>query len=518
MLLPHSKLPPTLAAVALVAPGFFLQTAARAQNADAGYAAYNAAFLQQANGQTYYTYGLSSATTIVDREWEQGLDVAVAEDRYEYTHAQGDRNLVISLLNSLASINSSSGAYGNWQTDGWDDNIAWMVNAFLRGYQLTGIANYLTEAEAGWNNGYNQGWDTSSFGGGLWENTGDKTGSGKCSLSNNPYVWEGIGIYLATGNGTYLSKAETIYSWERSTLFNTSTGQVHGCIHSTGLDTSSNVYDSGSFLNAALELYRVTGQQSYFNDAQLTASYVVNNGDGQGAVLHDAGEDSSNQWAYFFTRGLSRFATEANLWGKYQSYLQNNAHSAWSKRNNLNITWNDWTNTTNDSTPYPLPMSSAAAVWQQQLPPSVSLSGTYEIQSVASGLAVNVTGASTANGASIVQHPFTGGAANALWTFVPTSGGYYEIKNVNSGQAINVTAASGQQGALIVQWPGSAAGSVPGNDQWLPVQNPDGTYSFYNLLSYQALDIPNGSTTDGQQLDQWFGNSTNAQKFNLIAQ
>ena len=59
---------------------------------------------------------------------------------------------------------------------------------------------------------------------------------------------------------------------------------------------------------------------------------------------------------------------------------------------------------------------------------------------------------------------------------------------------------------------------IPGNDQWLPVQNPNGTYSFFNLNSLQALDVPNGSTASGTQLDQWFGNSTSAQEFNLITQ
>jgi hypothetical protein len=161
-------------------------------------------------------------------------------------------------------------------------------------------------------------------------------------------------------------------------------------------------------------------------------------------------------------------------------------------------------------------MSSAAAVWQHLLPPNVNLSGTYEIQSVASSLALNVSGGSTSNGAAIIQYPFASGARNALWTFVPTSGGYNQIKNVNSGQVVNVTGGSGIKGALIVQWP--ASGLSPGNDQWLPVENADGTYSFYNLNSLQALDVPNGSTTENIQLDQWFGNSTPAQKFNLIPQ
>jgi len=502
-------------AVGLVAPALVLSTAAQAQNADAAYNAFNSAFLVQSNGQIYYSQGLTTVNNKQDGEWTEALAITVAEDRYQYTHAQGDRDFVISLLNSLTYYNGPNSPNGNWQTDGWDDNLAWMVNPYLRGYQFTGISSYLTEAEAGWNNGYAH-WDTTVAGGGIWENTYYQT---KCALSNDPFVWEGVALYQATGNGSYLTKSEAIYNWVRSHLLVTTgsyAGQVHGCIDTNGAvdDPSTNddnAFNDGSFLEAAVALYRVTGNQNYYNDARLVADHTVN----KGSPLHDGGEDGSNQWAYWFTRGLSDFATENNLWSTYQSYLQSNANAAWNERSNLNITWNDWTLPTNNNLANPVSMSSAAAIWQQLLPPRVNLPGTYEIQNVASGMALNVQGASTTQGAPIIQWPFSSGETNALWKFVATSGGYYQIVNVNSNQVVNVTAASGLSGALIGQWP-AASTPVQGNDQWLPVQNPDGTYSFYNLNSLQALDDNGGSTQQGKQFDQWFGNSTASQKFNLI--
>lgn len=510
-----------LAAISATIAAFAVVPLASAQSeADAAYSAYNSAFLVTANGQTYYASTLASLGTTPDGEWVQGIDIDVAEDAYQYDHSQAKRNLVISLLNSLAYYNGPGSLFGNWQTDGWDDNLAWMANAFLRGYELTGNSSYLTQAEAGWNNGYNQGWDTTVAGGGIWENTDKQS---KCALSNDPFVFEGVQLYMATGDSTYLTKAETIYAWVRSNLFNASNsannlgapGQVNGCVGSNGVlqGQSDNIYDNGAFVKAAADLYRVTGNQMYYNDAVLAINHII----GEGPVLPYANSgESGHQWAYWFTRGLSDFATEANLWPQYQSFLEGNANAAWGERNGSSLTWNDWHNPTNDSNPDANEMSSAAAIWQHLLPPGVSLSGSYEIQNVASGLALNVSGASTENGAAIIQYPFSSGATNALWAFVPTSGGYYQIKNVNSGEVANVTGASGINGASIVQWPGN--GMLPGNDQWLPVQNPNGTYSFFNLNSLQALDVPNGSTASGTQLDQWFGNSTAAQEFNLISQ
>ena len=146
--------------------------------------------------------------------------------------------------------------------------------------------------------------------------------------------------------------------------------------------------------------------------------------------------------------------------------------------------------------------------------PSLNLSGTYEIQNANSGLALNVYGGQTVNGVEIIQWPFSNGATNAEWKFVPASPGYYRIQNVNSGLYVNVTGASTAFGALLVQY--QSVGTY--NDQWRVVQNSDGTYSFYNALSTDAIDVPAASTASGIQLDQYGENGTSAQKFNLIGQ
>jgi len=149
-------------------------------------------------------------------------------------------------------------------------------------------------------------------------------------------------------------------------------------------------------------------------------------------------------------------------------------------------------------------------------PVSADIAGTYEIQSVVDGMAVNVSqgstpGSPTANNAPIIQWPYNG-SSNSQWTFVPTSNGYYQIKNVQSGLDLVVKDASTTAGASIIQYSFGSAG----NDQWAPVQNSDGTYTFYNVLSGQVLDDPFSSTTAGTQYDQWPANGQSNQKFNLI--
>lgn len=140
-------------------------------------------------------------------------------------------------------------------------------------------------------------------------------------------------------------------------------------------------------------------------------------------------------------------------------------------------------------------------------------SEVYELENVASSLALNVSGAATTNNAAVIQWPF-GGSANSLWTFTSTGNGYYQMVNQNSGLDAVVSHASTTNGAPIIQYSFGSAG----NDQWTPLQNSDMTWTFYNLKSGKVLDDPGSSTAQGTQMDQWSSNGGNNQHWKLILQ
>ncbi len=515
-----------LTLVGVIAPTLILPISAKAQSEAApSYSAWNNAFLVQNGGNTYYADEETSVGTEEAKLYTGALDIAVAEDVYQQTHSPDQQALIVSLMTTFLS---DFGNGTNWSYDGYNDDLGWMVNASLRAYQYTGNPLYLTTAEENWNTGYNRGWNV-SLGGGIEEQFQASVPE-RTALANDNFAWEGATLYQLTGETSYLKKAKNIYAWVEANLFNATEvanakgapGQINEAIlDSNGsLVSSDNTYNSGSFLTAAAILYRVTGDQQYYSDAQLAISHVIN----EQPTLKGPSECCGNQWAYWFTYGLSMFATETNSWAEYLPYLQANANAAWSERNSKNLTWNDWTNPTTEAVgpgstigPDAVETGSAVAIWQHLPPPSLELAGTYEIQNAGNGLALNVVGASTAAGAEIIEYPFSSGSTNALWTFVPTSGGYYHIKNVNSGKVIDVMGKSAVSNATLVQ-SAAAKDFIPGSDEWLPVQNPDGTYSFYNFNSLLAIDTPNDSAESGTQLDQYFGNSTPAQKFNLVPQ
>lgn len=273
----------------------------------------------------------------------------------------------------------------DWTPNSWNDDMAWMTLATLRGYQSSGNADWLTIAADNRNKTYDRGWNPVG-GGGIWEDN-NRYDRGKCALSNNPMVTAAVLLYQATGDRAYLTKAENIYAWVRRTLVDTSTGQVNGCVFYPGGDSdpgqvapSDNVYDAGSLIEAANLLYRITGDSTYYNDALRSADHIKNTV----AIIHqNQGPGSSYQYRYF--RGLSEFCTDNNLCDQYAGYMRANADAAWTIRNSANLMWNDWTSPTDSPNATAFEMNSAVGLWQQ-LPytGTSTLAGRFQIRNAAS--------------------------------------------------------------------------------------------------------------------------------------
>ncbi len=89
-------------------------------------------------------------------------------------------------------------------------------------------------------------------------------------------------LYHETNDADYLTWAKKIYNWQKSPLVNATTGLVYDCLNGnndSGLQDSpgwSFSYNQGTFIGAALELYTITSDQSYLNDAIKTANNFIN--------------------------------------------------------------------------------------------------------------------------------------------------------------------------------------------------------------------------------------------------
>jgi hypothetical protein len=533
----------SVASAAAVACAAF---SARADQASDAWNAWNTAFLAHDNGNTYYSNNpIAEAPLRNAGGWSIALSIETAEDVYQRNHTSAQRQLVSDLMTTFLKTQGATSAkwcattyneYGGGWQDGWNDDNGWLITAVLHAYQITGNAAFLTVAQQTWDCVYTRGWDTKYGGGGIWELMDDvaptfkATGNAsKCALSNDPFMIWGLVLYQITGDASYLTKVEGIYTWVHNNLFQSTTGEVRGCVHfanandttGNGPGTDDEIYNDGTFIQSAEALYRITGKDAYYQDALLALNHRVNTNAIMACTNVGNCETNGNEWGYPIVKALGEFTTfNGGLWKNYQTWMQNNANAAWSKRNGLNITWDDWTATTptpaqnSASNPLsPLNTRGAVGIWQffpQALDPT--LVGGFELKNAASGLSLT-TSTGGDGGSAVVQAPF-GGSGEWLWTFVPTNGGYYRIQNASSGLLLSVASNSGAAGASIVASP--VPTFAQGNEQWLPVANGDGTYSFYNLSSILALDNPAESAAPGAQFDQSFGSGTKGQAFQLI--
>jgi O-glycosyl hydrolase len=134
----------------------------------------------------------------------------------------------------------------------------------------------------------------------------------------------------------------------------------------------------------------------------------------------------------------------------------------------------------------------------------------YKLVNRNSGLVLDVNGASTAGGATIIQWS-DNGAANQQWKLEPVGNGYYNIRNVGSGLLLDVNSGSTQGGAALIQW--QANGGY--NQQWLPI-DVGGYLVLANRNSGLTVDINQGSMTAGASTIQWEDNGGANQQWRLV--
>jgi len=137
----------------------------------------------------------------------------------------------------------------------------------------------------------------------------------------------------------------------------------------------------------------------------------------------------------------------------------------------------------------------------------------YRFLNQNSGQAMDVNGASTADGAGIIQWPQNGGN-NQQWIIADNGNGYYKITNRNSGQALDVNGSSVADGAGIIQWPWNGGN----NQQWQLTSTGIGIYKVINRNSGLVVDVSGASKTDGASVIQWSWNGGNNQQWQIVQQ
>ncbi|MGW4644748.1 family 43 glycosylhydrolase [Sphaerisporangium sp. NPDC004334] len=138
---------------------------------------------------------------------------------------------------------------------------------------------------------------------------------------------------------------------------------------------------------------------------------------------------------------------------------------------------------------------------------TVDTTAWYVLVNRNSGKALDVYGASTADGARITQWTRNDGN-NQQWQFVDSGSGYYRLKSRLSGKVLDVYNLSTADGANIVQWT-DGNGT---NQQFRLADSDSGYIRLINRNSNKAVEVQGASTADGGNVVQYSDwNGTNQQ-------
>ena len=237
--------------------------------------------------------------------WPQAHAIDVITDAYERTGDKKYYQLYDLWWQGMPRFNFGAREGGRERNDLWwnpfVDDMDWHCLALIRIYEATGEVRYLNRARKTYADWIWTQWspeDEAPWHGGItWKTDVRRT---KNACSNGPASIIAARLArLADVDPSYdknkpaleyLDEAQKIYEWERKYLWNAENGAIYDNMNGDGsLGRFSLSYNQGTFIGAAVELYKQTGQASLLDEAILTARYTIGPmSQRSGGVLPDA--------------------------------------------------------------------------------------------------------------------------------------------------------------------------------------------------------------------------------------
>jgi predicted alpha-1,6-mannanase (GH76 family) len=317
-----------------------ITTAARVDQDDSS----SAAIADKVFAAWYNTFNIEAVNGFF---WDNAEMMEVVLDAYEVTKDPKYINMFGAMYKNFIEKNGA-----NWQDNKYNDDIAWAVLFSVRGYLLTGDVSYREKAKEQFDKMYARAF-TNTYGGGLiWYQT--KTSKNACI--NGPSMVACCYLAKATGDSSYYDKAIALYTWSKLYLFDAATGKVNDNVDldkksgQLKISTWSSTYNQGTYLGAAVMLYKFTGESSYLSEAQKIALYIRDNMYKSGVMNN---EDNGNDLPGFkgiFARYARMYTVELNK-SDLTEWLLLNAKVAYNNRNSQNLIQTRWATPTGEEKP-----------------------------------------------------------------------------------------------------------------------------------------------------------------------
>ena len=265
--------------------------------------------------------------------WQQIEQVEGIEDANDRTGG-AYKVQVTALLNGFIKAHGS-----NWSNNPYNDDIAWAIIAYTRGYQATGDKKFLTIAQSNFDMMFARAWNPAQ-GALFW--TTQNTCYNTCVECP-----AGIAAFLlskALNDSSYETRAQNLYNWNKANLFDATTGAVWDDVKvdSGQINTWSSTYNQGTFVGLANFLGDIAS-------AKLAADYTMNTmsqRNASGFMIMPEYDADGRDFAGFNAialRWISKFMRDHKLEVTYLPWLQANAEAAWNvRRSSDNLSWCRW--------------------------------------------------------------------------------------------------------------------------------------------------------------------------------
>lgn len=264
--------------------------------------------------------------------WQEIEEIEGIEDANDRTGG-AYKNEVAALLNGFSKAHGT-----RWSDNIYNDDICWAAIAYTRGYRATGNTTFRTIAKDNFDMMFARAWNPAR--GALYWTT-KNTSYNSCIECP-----AGIASYLlskALRDPSYLTKAQNLFIWEKTHLFNASSGAVSDAVDTSGkVGTWASTYNQGTFVGLANFLGDTAS-------AKLAADYTMNHLGKPSASgyrimpEYGAGGDNNSGLNSIGLRWISKFMKDRNLQNTYLGWLQANANTAWSvRRTEDNLSWCQW--------------------------------------------------------------------------------------------------------------------------------------------------------------------------------
>lgn len=274
-------------------------------------------FKQDNGGNTTYNY------------WPQAHTLDVFTDAFLRTKNEIYKQRMKSLLNGTRITN------GNRYENDFYDDMEWLALASLRAYEATNDADYLAAANTLWTD-IKTGLNANQGGGIAWRKSQLDY---KNTPANAPAIIFACRLYKLNNNAADLALAKNIYTWMKATLVDPSSGIIWDGINGNRdgqISKSKYTYNQGVYMGAALELYNITKETSYLEDAVRNATATINDPEiSPGGLLKSEGQGDGGLFKAILVRYMTLLIQSPDITASnrdaYVKFMKYNAQTLFTK-------------------------------------------------------------------------------------------------------------------------------------------------------------------------------------------